>query len=244
MLKRLSVIFLLFLLLVMQPLAAFACATCGCSELCPLCLVQDTETNSKNSTLSDSLWGSIILKMAYQRDTQIQKLAKHLGRVNVLTGGVINTAVAGTLGQNIVSLAVLNPDQGNDSYLPGALGLGLSGLVCVAFDGSMLMTWRLQKKLRVRQLAVKEKVETLLNHLEYSGASCPDAQTDLAEMIGERGAADCLKLWQLAHSQIASSGQATGMLDTGTPTPATREQSMPTAIKSTPLKLITSQNID
>ncbi len=238
--KRFSLIFLVIALLVLQPLAAFACATCGCSELCPLCMVRDTETNGKKQLpLSDSLWGSIILKMAYQRDPEIQKLARHMRRVNMLTGGAFFTAVSGTLAQNTISLAVLNQDQGNDSYLPGSLGLGLSSLMMLSFDGSMLMGWRLQKKLKVRQLAIKEKVEGLLNHLEFSASACPDAQKDLAEMIGQEGAADCLKLWGLAHSQIASSGQSTSMLDKST-TPD-QEQLPQVELKSTPLKLVTSQ---
>ncbi len=202
------------ILLIMQPLSAFACATCGCSELCPLCVIQDTETNTKDGTsLSDSLWGSIILKMAYQRDAQIQKLARHLKGENALTSSAIYAAAGGTLAQNIISLAVLNPQQGNDSYLPGSLGLGLSGLLNVALDGGMLINWHINKKIKARQLVVRQKVETILNHLEYSDASCPDAQRDLGEIIGQQGAADCLKLWRLSHSQLASNKQNISMLE-------------------------------
>lgn len=234
-----SMILALFIslsLLVMQPLAVFACATCGCSELCPLCMVRDSETNSRNTVaLSDSLWGSIILKMAYQRDAQIQKLTRHLKGANNLTSGAIYTAVSGTLGQNIVSLAVLNQQQGNDSYLPGSLGLGLSGLLNIALDSSMLINWHLNKKIKARQLIVKDKVETILNHLEYSEASCPEAQQNLADIIGQRAAADCLKLWRLSHSQIASGGQGK----------STSMKAVPSKDSDfSQLRIITSQNID
>ena len=243
--KQWAIILLIFGLLVMQPLAVLACATCGCSELCPLSMVQETETDTKSAaSLSDSLWGSIILKMAYQRDTQIQKLSKHLRGTNYLTTGAIYTAAGGTLGQNIVSLAVLNQDQGNDSYLPGSLGLGLSGLLNIAIDGNMLISWHMKKKIRARQLVVKGKVENILNHLQYSDASCPDAQRELAEIIGQRGAADCLKLWQLSHSQIASGAkrQTTGMINkldlSG------KDQLSQVEIKPVPIKVVSSQNIN
>ena len=71
--KQLFIFMLSLVLLVLQPLAVLACATCGCSELCPLGMMQETETTTKSKTLlSDSLWGSIILKMAYQRDAQLR----------------------------------------------------------------------------------------------------------------------------------------------------------------------------
>ena len=243
-LHRTLLLLLSLLLLTMQPLAVLACATCGCSELCPLAMVQDTDTDSKDGTsLSNSLWGSIILKMAYQRDAQIQKLAKHIKGVNALTSGAIYTTVAGTLSQNILSEALLNPDQGNDSYLPGGLGLGLSGILNIALDGSMLINWRIKKKIKARQLVINEKVETLLNHLEYSDAYCPDAQRDLAEIIGTQGAADCLKLWRLSHSQIASGGgQNTSMLDK--PNIQSNKQLSQVEMKSIAVKVVSSQNID
>lgn len=242
--KQLPIILLLLGLLIVQPLAVLACATCGCSEVCPLCMIQETETDAKSkSGLSDSLWGSIILKMAYQRDAQLQKLSKHLRGANDVSSGAIYGAAAGTLGQNIVSMAVLNPDFGNDSYLPGSLGMGLSGLLNVALDSSILINWHMKKKINARKLVIRQRVETLLDHLEYSAASCPDAQHELAEIIGERGAADCLKLWHLSHSQIASSGgQRTGMLDK--PNTSAQEQLSQVEPKSTPMKLVTSQNVN
>ncbi len=243
--KQLSAILLICTLLILQPFAALACSTCGCSELCPLGMVQETETEVKSKTsLSDSLWGSIILKMAYQRDPQLQKLARHLKGTNGITSGAIYTAAGGTLGQNVISLAVLNPAQGNDSYLPGGLGLGLSGLLNVALDGGILINWHLKKKIKARQLIIRQTVETIVNHLEYSDASCPDAQHELAKIIGERGAADCLKLWNLSHSQIASreQGKTTSMIDKHDS--LNQDTSLQVKIKSPPLKLATSPDIN
>jgi len=202
---RQLIIFASLLLLVMQPLTAIACATCGCSELCPIAMMKDSEESKNNSSLSDSLWGNIILKMAYQRDPQIQKLVRHIKGVNAVTGTAIAGAVGGTLAQNIISMGTLNPPPGQlDSYLPGSFGLGLSGLINVVFDGSMLINWRLKKKIKARQLVVRQKVETILNHLEYSETACPQAQIELAEIIGNRAAGDCIKLWRSSHAAASA----------------------------------------
>jgi len=243
--KQLSIICLLLVMLIAQPLATLACATCGCSEVCPLSMIQETDTSETKGKvgLSDSLWGSIILKMAYQRDAQLQKLSKHLKGTNAVTSAAVYGAAGGTLGQNIISMAVLNPDFGNDSYLPGALGMGLSGLLNVALDGGIVINWHMKKKINARKLAIREKVETLLDHLEYSEASCPDAQKQLAEVIGDRGAADCLKLWHLSHSQLASNPQrTTGMLDK--PNLPLKDQLSQVETKSTPVQLLTSQKVE
>jgi hypothetical protein len=215
--KQLYFVSLVVMLLILQPLAAMACATCGCSELCPLCMVKEVDSSTKDrskvSPLGESMWGSIILKMAFQKDPQLQKLTRHLKGANALTSAAMYTAVSGTLGQNIVSLAVLNPDQGNDSYLPGSIGLGCSSLMTVAFDASILFNWRLSKKIKARQLAIEKHVYSIVDHLEYSQASCPDAQKELTEIIGPQGAADLIKMWQLGHNQLASTGIKTGLLE-------------------------------
>jgi hypothetical protein len=188
-------------LLIGQPLAALACSTCGCSELCPIAMMKDEEEYKNGASLSESLWGNIILKMAYQKDPQLQKLSKHVKGVNALTTSTIAGTVGGTLGQNIVSVATLNPPDGQmDSYLPGSIGLGLSGIVNVVFDGNILINWRLKNKIKARQLIVRQNVETILNHLEYSKTDCMEAQTQLTDIIGKRAASDCLQLWRSSHA--------------------------------------------
>lgn len=134
-----------------------ACSTCGCSELCPLSMVEDADNSGVGGNLlSDSIWGNIILKIAYQRDVQIQKLTKHRRASNAVAGGSVGTAIGGTFAQNIVSMSTLNPPDGqSDSYLPGGLGLGLSALVNVAFDGNILINWRLSKKIGPGNLSLK-----------------------------------------------------------------------------------------
>lgn len=203
--KQFAFTLALIVMLVTQPLAAFACATCGCSELCPLTMVEDTNSiNKAKGSLSDSLWGSIILKIAYQRDPEIQKLTRHINGMSALTEGTTGAVIGGTLSQNIVSMAVLrHPDGVPDSYLPTSLGLGFSGLFNVVFDSGLLFNWRLKSKIKTRLITIRNRVEIILDHLEYSQTACPQAQADLKEIIGERAASDCIQLWQSSHA-IAS----------------------------------------
>src|SRR5271154_2894720 len=102
--KKPLVFFILLIFFAINPLAALSCATCGCSELCPLAMMQDTENTPKHGILTESIWGSIILKMAFQRDPLLQKLRKHTRAVAAVTGTSVAGAIGGTFGQNIVSL--------------------------------------------------------------------------------------------------------------------------------------------
>jgi hypothetical protein len=218
--KNSIVFFILFMCFVANPLAALSCATCGCSELCPLVMMREGENFPKHGILTESIWGSIILKMAFQRDPQLQKLRKHTRTLAAITGTSISGAVGGTFAQNIVSLGTLNPPDGqSDSYLPGSIGLGMSGLVNVAFDGSLLLNWRLRHKMVARQEVIQARVETILKHLEFSEANCPEAKHDLTELIGERAAQDCMKLWHSSHNSVASKVDQKQVSDAGNLSP-------------------------
>ncbi len=161
------------------------------------------ETNSpgaKTSSLTDSIWGNIILKMAFQHDPEIQKLAHKLNIANLGSYDALATIAGGTMAQGIVSMACLNPPDGiEDSCVPGSIGLTLDGLTNIVFTGRALANYGYKKKMKARQLAIKDHVETLLHHLEFSESKCSEAQAELATLIGDRGAQECLQLWQSSH---------------------------------------------
>jgi hypothetical protein len=163
-------------------------------------MMETESAGGKSSSLTDSIWGNIILKMAFQRDPEIQKLARRLNIANFGTYNALTTIAGATMAQGIVSLATLNPPDGiEDSYVPGSIGLTLDALTNIVFTGRTLANFGYKKKLKVRQLAIKDHVETLLHHLEFSETKCSEAQTELATLIGERGAQECLQLWQSSH---------------------------------------------
>jgi len=157
------------------------------------------------SLLSNSIWGNIILKMAYARDPEVLRLAKKLKITNFGTTTGLATVAGGTMAQGIVSMGTLNPAPGlEDSYTPGMIGVCLEGAVLMILAGGPLVQHKFRKQLKSRQMAIRQRVEQILQHLEYSKTNCSEAQKDLAELVGDRGAGDCVQLWQSSH-QVALS---------------------------------------
>ncbi|HEY9734349.1 MAG TPA: hypothetical protein V6C89_20730 [Drouetiella sp.] len=177
-----------------------ACATCGCSELCSVSLIDENLNAKGGSTLSDSIWGNIILKIAYDRDAELKNYRKKLRLTDNVTSGALFGVAGGTLAQTITSTATLNPPDGMpDSYVPGIIGLSLDVAANLTFGSRALLDHNLKKRMRARQLTVKARVEKILVHLENSETKCPEAQSDLSTIIGDRAAAECIQLWQSSH---------------------------------------------
>ncbi len=175
-----------------------ACATCGCSELCPITLL--APNSSSSSSLTESIWGNIILKLAYQRDPELQKLSKKLNISNIASVNALACIAGGTIGQNVASMACLNPPDGiEDSYAPGTVGLALNTVTNVVFSARIMASHGFRKKMKERQLVIRQRVERLLDHLEYSKTDCSEAQTELVTLIGDRASKECLQLWQSSH---------------------------------------------
>ena len=163
----------------------------------------DSVVSKKQKTellITDSLWGNLILDMAYQRDPQLKKIFKRFGLVNMGTMAAVAGIAGGTLAQGVVALATLNPQPGhNDNYLPGALGIGMSGLTIATFVGRAMINHHLAKCLRNRQLEIKHRVETVLAHLEQEDGQGNDSKKELVDLIGIRAANEWLQLWRSAN---------------------------------------------
>lgn len=188
---------------IVAQLPAFACATCGCSEICPITAMDSNSSTNDPSLLSNSIWGNIILKMAYAHDPQLQRLAGKLKLVNFGTTSAYASIAGGTIGQTTVAMATLNPPDGHlDSYTAGIVGLGLSTMTMILLGGKPLVDLKYKKQFKAHQTEIRNRVEAILQHLEYSETKCSESQKELAELIGDRGAKDCIQLWQSSH-QVA-----------------------------------------
>ncbi len=153
--------------------------------------------------ITDSLWGNLILDMAYQRDPQIRKIYKRFGLVNMGTMAAVAGIAGGTLAQGVIALATLNPQQGNDTYLPGAIGVGMSGLTICTFVGRAAINHHLANCLRKRQLEIKHEVEAVLAQIEKDNGQSGDSKDHLVALIGDRAANEWLQLWT-ASNAVAS----------------------------------------
>ncbi|PWT95136.1 MAG: hypothetical protein C5B53_11900 [Candidatus Melainabacteria bacterium] len=150
--------------------------------------------------ITDSLWGNLILDLAYQRDLQLKKLAKRLNLVNWGTTASVTGIAGGTLAQGIISLATLNPPEGKqDSYLPGAIGIGFAGMTLVTFTGRTVINQVLMRRMRNRQLEIKHQVEAILARFESSQGDNQGAKNELIELIGERAANEWVQLWRSSN---------------------------------------------
>lgn len=178
------------------------CSACG-AELNSIELLATTGKKKDKSLLTDSLWGNLILEMAYQRDKDLQRLAKKMNIVSIGTLGAIGAVTGGTLAQGIVAMEVLNPSAGHlDSYTPGIIGTSLSSATILTIIARMYFNHRITKQVSDRQVALKRQVETILAHLESSDAKCVAAKKELTELIGERASREWIQLYQSSH-QVA-----------------------------------------
>ncbi len=97
-------------------------AHCGGCDLGAIQLMEQSSGPklAAGSVLSDSLWGNLILSMAYQRDKELQRLAKRQGLANVVTLGSVGAVSGLSLAQNITTLAGLNSGHSHQAELPSA----------------------------------------------------------------------------------------------------------------------------
>lgn len=187
-------------------IAQAACASCGAEALDPIVLMAaDKHKGNSASVLTDSLWGNLILELAYQRDPELQKIARRLKLVNLGTTLAISGIAGGTLAQGISALYVINPPAGvPDSYAPLELGVALSSATILAFIARTYCNHNLEHHIVLRQLEIKARVESVLSHMEHCQAACPEARKQLIELVGERACREWVQLWQSSH-QVAMS---------------------------------------
>lgn len=183
-------------------LAVIACPTCGCNELCSVTLLDEVaEKPPADSLLSNSIWGNIILKLAYDRDPELAKFKRTTRGVNAGAAATLAAAASGTLPQSVMSIYTLNPPDGvPDSYAPGIVGVVLEGATNLALLAQLGINRGVRNKVKARQRAIRDKVEGILHHLEFSETNCPDARQQLTEIIGDKAAGECMDLWRSSHT--------------------------------------------
>lgn len=182
-----------------------ACAVCGADNCA---IVQSatsaTDTPRSASVLSNSLWGNLILSMAYERDPEIQRLVKKLGFLNgtTLVGALGLSGLS--LGQGIVGLNVINPSSGIDSVVPDVLGIVAGGSAMGLLGLRALAGHRYSKRLKARQVLIKANVDKLLLQLKTTGDE-QAAKPELTALIGSEATGEFFELWTATHPTVHSS---------------------------------------
>ncbi len=194
-------------------------AHCGACELGPVQLLEETSGSSKlKGVVSESLWGNLILNMAYQRDKELQKLVKRQSLANLLTLGAVAGVSGLAIAQNVTTLSTLGGaahahadgggdegassgghDEGHsDSPAPGIIGLVASGTTIGALLGQIYINHRYKKKVKARQMFIRQQVDEILGQLD-SGLEEGDTQQKLVQLIGKRATREFMQLWQSSH---------------------------------------------
>jgi hypothetical protein len=164
-----------------------------------------TSTKSKGkSLLTDSLWGNLILELAYERDSELSKLAKKVKLMNAATTVSVLGLAAATLAQGITALYVLNPPNGApDSYAPLNVGVATSSAMIGVMAARLYCGHKLAQHLQQRQIQIRDRVQTVLAHVEYSRGECVAAKAQLTALIGTRASNEWMQLWQSSHQKLA-----------------------------------------
>lgn len=180
-------------------LASNACESCG-APLLPVAVAGIGKKGKNKSLLTDSLWGNLILELAYDRDPELSKLAKRVKLMNFGTTTSVLGIAGGTLAQGISALYVLNPPDGQkDSYAPLNVGVALSGATMLVMAARLFVGHELAKHIQQRQILIRDRVQSVLAHLEHSDAQCTVARSQLQDLIGERACNEWVQLWQSSH---------------------------------------------
>jgi len=181
--------------------AQASCASCG-AQLDPVLLLESEGGNKKanSSVLTDSLWGNLILELAYERDPELRKFAKRGKLINLGTTSAVMGIAAGTLAQGITALCVINPPPGKpDSYAPLNVGVALSGATMLVMSGRLYMGHKLAVAIQKKQFYLRDQVQSILAHMESSQGNCEVARGQLKNLIGSRACNEWVQLWQSSH---------------------------------------------
>jgi len=174
-------------------------------------LLHDDE--SAESEVSDSLWGNLLLSMAYRRDEQLKGLVKKMG----LSNNLFLASIAGVSGlglaQSITGLATLNQyevgevhheDGGHgggghrESLAPSVMGLVGSGATLLSIGAHVFLEHRYKKQIKTRQRVINHEVLHILEDLE-SGINQELVQPRLVALVGARASGEFFQLWRAAH---------------------------------------------
>lgn len=168
---------------------------------------------ASKTLLSESLWGNLLLSMAYQRDAKIQKYTRNLGQVNTFT--LLSVAGVSALGltQSIIALnsahgprflevedhdGDLHAHQKADSRVPATLGIIGSSATIATLGVKALLDGVYGHKLAKRQGELQEAVGGILQALK-AGTPFQEISGPLSALIGETATQEFQSLWQATH---------------------------------------------
>lgn len=195
---------------------ATAAAAIGNASAAPVLGVLNGRVSKKS--YSDSLWGNMLLGMAYARDPELQKLERRLGQVNTLTMLSVFGVSGLSLAQNIhafnqttepqsIDVTPAHHPGGHDHVhipaekidrTPSTIGMIGSGVTLGALGLRAVFGKVYATKMMNRQVEIRKNIDSILERLEQ-GVAIASVQPDLNTLIGERAGSEFLMLWRAIH---------------------------------------------
>lgn len=169
------------------------------------------------SFASESLWGNLLLTMAYQRDSELQRLAKKLGRVNTWTlvslAGISGLGLAQSINalQNIHEPQRIDvEDHGSGAHIhlegesktPATLGIISSSATLVTLGVKSLVEMHYRRRMAIRQQLIQTQVASILSRLN-AGTPFQTIAPELSRLVGQTATTEFGQLWQATHPTVA-----------------------------------------
>jgi hypothetical protein len=159
---------------------------------------------------SDSLWGNLLLDMVYQRDPVLKELARRKKRIDPVTA----VAVTGILGLNTAIGAYTisrgwartpplpNRAGGRHRFvIPGSMTMAAGILSALTLGGLVAWFGIYNRKIRARQVVLRESVDALLDRLNQEGET-PEIREAFATLVGDRAADEFLQLFKATRRSV------------------------------------------
>lgn len=155
----------------------------------------------QHTSLSDGILADLILNRVYQRDRELEKLTKRLGRVTLLLPFLTGAMLGGTaLSQNIMALRLLDtvaPRLSERKAIP-TLGIVGQSTLLGSLSGINFLRVHINRKIKARKARLQEQVNQLLHRLE-SGEDPSNIQDELSPLVGETFSREFMGLWKMLY---------------------------------------------
>jgi hypothetical protein len=178
-------------------------------------LLATTRSSATGALMTEGLWANMLVSIAVNRDPEVQRISKKIGRTQTMT--LLSVAAVSGLGlaQSIVSYYDTPPSSinvtpahsptGHDHvHMPhpdkttSIMGMVGSGVTLATLGVNAIVSKRLQKRLIARQDAITDGIQGILGELR-GGASAEMIHPKLSAWVGEAASREFLDLWQVVY---------------------------------------------
>ncbi len=168
----------------------------------PLCLVQFPARacqSEKSMSVTDSLWGSLILQKACERDCELARINKKLRLTDRLTSVSAFASSSLDVSHHIGDLATLK-STGNPAA-PGVVGVVAAATGLGGLSLGLVFNRHYGKLACRRQAEIQGRVDGLFKRLR-DGEQSPELKAAFEQLVGEQAALELMAACS-AHARLA-----------------------------------------